>query len=94
MTESIYEQIAALAEQINVSLASEEMASLAEKNNMSDKELRQILTVFDYLAESHKNAITETCIRLSRLPRKNPKTFSLCVTDTYTRPLFAKASPS
>ena len=43
-----YEQIAALAEQINVSLSSEEMASLAEKNNMSDKELRQILTVFDY----------------------------------------------
>ena len=50
MTESVYEQIAALAEQINVSLATEEIASLAEKNNMSDKELRQVLTVFDYLA--------------------------------------------
>lgn len=76
MTESVYEQIAALAKQISVTLSSEEIASLAEKNNMSDKELKQILAVFGYLAESHKNAITETCIRLSRLPKKNPKTFS------------------
>lgn len=76
MNESVYEKIAALAEQIHVSLTSEEMAALAEKYNMSEEVLQKILNVFDYMAVSHKNAITETCIRLSRLPRKNPKTFS------------------
>lgn len=76
MNESVYVQIASFAEQIKVSLTAEEMATLAEKNNMSGDVLTEILAVFEYMATSHKNAITETCVRLSRLPRKNPKTFS------------------
>ena len=52
-----------------------ELASLASDHDMGEAELAAIAAAFDYLAEKRRLASIETLLRLSRLPRREPKTF-------------------
>jgi DNA replication protein DnaC len=42
---------------------------------MGDAEVGALAVTFDYLAEKRRQASIETLLRLSRLPRREPKTF-------------------
>ena len=75
MNESGYEIIENCAHNIEIDFTSSEMAELAFKNNMSEKSIEDITSVFTYLSDKKNRAVIETCLRLSRLPSKEPKTF-------------------
>ena len=55
--------------------AAAEVAALASDHDMGDAELGALAVTFDYLAEKRRRASIETLLRLSRLPRREPKTF-------------------
>jgi DNA replication protein DnaC len=72
---SFYEHIANLSSAIGVAVKSEEIALLAEKCDMGESELKAVASTFDYLDEKQHETTIATMLRLSRIPRKNPKTF-------------------
>ena len=56
-------------------LTTAEVAALASDHDMGDAELGALAVTFDYLAEKRRRASTGTLPGLSRLPRREPKTF-------------------
>lgn len=63
------------AARLGLRLAAAEVAALASDHDMGDAELGALAVTFDYLAEKRRRASIETLLRLSRLPRREPKTF-------------------
>ena len=53
----------------------EELATLASDLDLGDGEMAAVAAIFSYLAEKRRLASIETLLRLSRLPRREPKTF-------------------
>jgi DNA replication protein DnaC len=70
-----YSSISAAAASFKVDITAEELAELAVRGDFGDAELAAIGAVFEYLAQKHHDSVIETLLRLSRLPRKVPKTF-------------------
>lgn len=75
MNETVFEQIARSAAELNIDLSVTEMASFAQKKNMSEQSIADINAVFSYLEKKHNDAVVDGCMKFSRLPRKEPKTF-------------------
>lgn len=73
--ETAYDRIERDARELKLNLSKEELAVLADENHYSDKDISLIEEMFDYLVKRRKESIAETCLKLSRLPRTNPKTF-------------------
>lgn len=73
--EGTYASICETAARLGVQIAPEELAALASDNDMGESELRALGQTFSYLAEKRRQASIETLLRLSRLPRREPKTF-------------------
>ena len=63
------------AARLGLQLTAAEVAALASDHDMGDAELGALAVTFDYLAEKRRRASTGTLLRLSRLPRREPKTF-------------------
>lgn len=63
------------AARLGLQLTTAEVAALASDHDMGDAELGALAVTFDYLAEKRRRASIETLLRLSRLPRREPKTF-------------------
>ena len=75
MDEGAYAAVCEAAARLGVALSCEELATLASDHNMGEAELKAIGQTFSYLAEKRRQASIETLLRLSRLPRREPKTF-------------------
>ena len=75
MNETVFEQIARSAADLKIDLSAAEMASLVQKENMCEQSINDINAVFSYLEKKHNDAVVDQCIKMSRLPRKEPKTF-------------------
>ena len=60
---------------LNLPLEPAELATLASDRDMGASELKALEATFAYLAEKKRLASIETLLRLSRLPRREPKTF-------------------
>lgn len=58
-----------------VALGADELAALASDHDMGEPEIGAVAVTFGYLAEKRRLASTGTLLRLSRLPRREPKTF-------------------
>lgn len=63
------------AAKLGLQLTAAEVATLASDHDMGDAELGALAVTFDYLAEKRRRASTGTLPGLSRLPRREPKTF-------------------
>ena len=63
------------AARLGLQLTTAEVAALASDHDMGDAELGALAVTFDYLAEKRRRASTGTLPGLSRLPRREPKTF-------------------
>lgn len=63
------------AARLGLQLAAAEVAALASDHDMGDAELGALAVTFGCLAEKRRRAPTGTLLRLSRLPRREPKTF-------------------
>jgi DNA replication protein DnaC len=75
MSESIFDQIQAAAEYLRLELTSQEMANLSVTQDLGEKDLQSVATVFAYLRNKKKEQIITTLLRMSRLPLREPKTF-------------------
>jgi len=71
-----YARIRESAEALGLSLPEGEMAALAERLDMGDRELEAVAGALAYLAERKRQNKVEMCLRMSRLPLKAPKTFA------------------
>lgn len=75
MDESVFEKIATAGSYLKLGISSQEMALLAEKEQLTQDQLDSICKVMQYLEEKKHTVAIETLLRLSRLPVKAPKTF-------------------
>lgn len=75
MNESLYEKISSSAGSIRLDFTVSEMAQLAEKHNMSEESIKAVSEVFSFLEHKSNEIMVNTCLKLSRLPQKEPKTF-------------------
>ncbi|HBT96086.1 MAG TPA: AAA family ATPase, partial [Coriobacteriia bacterium] len=69
------DQVTTSAGELGLNLMIEELATLAERSDMGESELEAVASVFAYLARKSHETTIATMLRLSRLPRKEPKTF-------------------
>lgn len=70
-----YGTVCEAASRLGLPLEAAELAALASDHDMGGAELAALATTLSYLAEKRRLASIETLLRLSRLPRKEPKTF-------------------
>lgn len=72
----LYAQISESVEALGTALPEDELASLTERLDMGERELEAVADVFAYLAERRRQNKVGTCLKMSRLPLKAPKTFA------------------
>ena len=72
---STYELASDAASRLGIAVGAEELATLASDLDLGDGEMAAVAATFSYLAEKRRLASIETLLRLSRLPRREPKTF-------------------
>lgn len=75
MSEQAYLSIASSLEALKVNLLLEDFAAFAMESRFTEHDLAAIDRTFSFLAERKEQATVDTMLRLSRLPRRNPKTF-------------------
>lgn len=75
MEQSVFDRIGQSCDVLKLDLSSTEMASFAEKNDLTQQQLDAVNSLFEFLAEKKRKTCVETLLRLSRLPVKVPKTF-------------------
>lgn len=75
VTQDAYRTISDLAALCRITITPEEAACIAQEMDLGSSELKAIGDIFSYLAKRRHDATIETFLRLSRLPRKVPKTF-------------------
>ena len=73
--DDLYARACQAAAPLNLPLEPAELATLASDRDMGASELKALEATFAYLAEKKRIASIETLLRLSRLPRREPKTF-------------------
>ena len=71
----VYALACEAASDLGLPLDPDELATLASDHDMGEQELEALAVTLGYLAEKRRLASVETLLRLSRLPRKEPKTF-------------------
>ena len=76
MNDSLFDQIQASAEYLNLELSAQEMAELSIKSEFHDNEVKAVAGVLNYLHDKKRTQIVTTLLRMSRLPLKEPKTFT------------------
>ena len=74
--DTIYDRIQKNAKAVGVDFGSTEMAAIIQANNLSLAEVQAVDNVFEYLKKKKWGATVDMYLKTSRLPRKNPKTFS------------------
>lgn len=75
MDPTVYDSIEACCKYLEVDLNAVEMASFADKTNLSQEELGKIIELFLYLKKKKHESSVETMLRLGRFPKKAEKTF-------------------
>ena len=70
-----FRQIGDQCQLLGIPFSESEAAALSCRLNMSEEEIAKLCSVFDYLADKKNQSIVSTCLKLSRLPLKEPKTF-------------------
>lgn len=75
MTELTFEKMEKYCQELKLGITAEELAVLSESMNMDEHELQNMEEIFRKLVERKNDAIINTCLKLSRLPLKVPKTF-------------------
>lgn len=72
---NIFDKIATDAKYIGANVPVDEIARLAESNDMGDAEINAIAEMLSYLATKKKEKAIQMKLNTSRIPQKSPKTF-------------------
>ena len=75
MNDTAFEELEAAAAVLKLDFSSEEFASFAEEQELTEAEIDAVQTVFSYLGEKKQRTTVQTLLKMSRLPTKAPKTF-------------------
>ena len=75
MNDTAFEKLEAAAAVLKLDFSSEEFASFAEEQELTEAEIDAVQTVFSYLGEKKQRTTVQTLLKMSRLPTKAPKTF-------------------
>jgi DNA replication protein DnaC len=75
MNESLYEKICSHASYLSLNLEAQELAQFIFDHQYDDSQIEAINTLLEHLAESKRETIVTTLLKMSRLPLKEPKTF-------------------
>ena len=75
MNDTAFEKLEAAAAVLKQDFSSEEFASFAEEQELTEAEIDAVQTVFSYLGEKKQRTTVQTLLKMSRLPTKAPKTF-------------------
>ena len=75
MTETVFEEMEQYVRVLKLGLTASDLAGIVAELNMTSDELNKLCKVFRSLDQRKTEAIVNTCLRLSRLPLKEPKAF-------------------
>ena len=75
MTDSLFESVEKNCALLQLDFCAQELATLAENKGLSPEGLQAVGVVLDYLSDKKAETTVQTLLKLSHLPRKNPKTF-------------------
>ena len=75
MTEFSYENIEKSVDVLKLNLSTAELAAFSDENDLTPEQMAAIDMLLEYLRKKKIQTTIDTMIRLSRLPRDNPKTF-------------------
>ena len=75
MTETVFEEMEQYARVLKLGLTASDLAEITADLNMTSDELNKLCQVFRAFDQRKTEAIVNTCLRLSRLPLKEPKKF-------------------
>jgi len=75
MTDTVFYRIQKRAADLKIEFQASELALLSDEREYNNEQLNAVLEIFDYLAKKKQESMISTLTKLSRLPRKHPKTF-------------------
>ena len=75
-TSNIYEAIYSYTDYLDISISTQEIAQFIADNKYDEEKIQVIHDIFKYLRDERHNHKVEMLTTMSRIPSKNPKTFS------------------
>ena len=76
MNDQVFEQIQEAAEYLRLELSAQEMATISMDQEFGEDGIEAVAAVLQHLRDKKKAQIISTLLRMSRLPLREPKTFS------------------
>lgn len=75
MTQTVFEKMKTAISVLKLDFTTEEFATFADDQELSEEAIEAVQTVFSYISEKKQQTTVQTLLKLSRLPKKAPKTF-------------------
>ena len=75
MTQTVFEKMKTAISVLKLNFTTEEFATFADDQELSEEAIEAVQTVFSYISEKTQQTTVQTLLKLSRLPKKAPKTF-------------------
>ena len=74
MTQTVFEKMKTAISVLKLDFTTEDFATFADDQELSEEAIEAVQTVFSYISEKKQQATVQTLLKLSRLPKKAPKT--------------------
>ena len=75
MTQTVFEKMKTAISVLKLDFTTEEFATFADDQELSEEAIEAVQAVFSYISEKKQQTTVQTLLKLSRLPKKEPKTF-------------------
>ena len=75
MTQTVFEKMKTAISVLKLDFTTEEFATFVDDQELSEEAIEAVQTVFSYISEKKQQTTVQTLLKLSRLPKKTPKTF-------------------
>ena len=77
MTQTVFEKMKTAISVLKLDFTTEEFATFADDQELSEESIEAVQAVFSYISEKKQQTTVQTLLKLSRLPKKEPKTFEI-----------------
>lgn len=75
MTQTVFEKMQTAISVLKLDFTTEEFATFADEQELSEEAIEAVQAVFSYISQKKQQTTVQTLLKLSRLPKKEPKTF-------------------
>lgn len=73
MTQTVFEKMKTAISVLKLDFATEEFATFADDQELSEEAIAAVQTVFSYISEKKQQTTVQTLLKLSRLPKRRRK---------------------